>query len=689
MTTTDQRSTLPRVSRVQRRLVRLFEGTRRRLRRPSAIEPVMLVLGGVTGLVTGVFVWALISLIDAVQHLVWSTQVPAWQVVAIPTAGGLLVGLLVGRVVPEARGGGVVTTLEALAIRGGRLRSRVPFAGTLATSIALGTGASGGREGPIVLIGGSIGSVVGRAIPLDEERTRLLVAAGAAAGIGATFNAPIGGMLFAIELLLGGIRRTGSLQVVVIASVVSAVTARQLVGEGLPIFQARFGLALGDPIELLLYAGLGLAAVAVAVGFRRGEDVVGVLFDRIGRTTGFPIRVAIGGLGVGLIALMVPEVLGEGSELPGIVGNREPIQAMLDGTFGADWNAAGFLLLLLVAKLVATLLSVGSGSAVGSFAPTLFTGAALGGAFGIVAIQLVGEGAADPGAFALVGMAAVFTATVRAPLTAILIVFELTGSYDLVLPLMIAVGIATFSTELLGWESMYVRRLRRRGVVWGQREDLDVLQTVTVREVMTTSPRLIPHDMDVRTLMTEFTPSGTHGFAVVDERNRLVGVVTVNDLQRPGETAGDICTKRVLTVTPDDAVFRAVRRMASLDVGRIPVLDPVTREVVGILRRADIVRGYQRGISRSLGVQQRASTGRLRDLAGVGFIEVVVDRGSPLASRAVRDITWPERSVLTSIRRRGEVVVPTGTTVVEPGDELVVLTADGDAIRRLATAAPD
>jgi chloride channel protein, CIC family len=674
---------------VQRRLVRLFEGTRRRLRRPSAIEPVMLVLGGVTGLVTGVFVWALISLIDAVQHLVWSTQVPAWQVVAIPTAGGLLVGLLVGRVVPEARGGGVVTTLEALAIRGGRLRSRVPFAGTLATSIALGTGASGGREGPIVLIGGSIGSVVGRAIPLDEERTRLLVAAGAAAGIGATFNAPIGGMLFAIELLLGGIRRTGSLQVVVIASVVSAVTARQLVGEGLPIFQARFGLALGDPIELLLYAGLGLAAVAVAVGFRRGEDVVGVLFDRIGRTTGFPIRVAIGGLGVGLIALMVPEVLGEGSELPGIVGNREPIQAMLDGTFGADWNAAGFLLLLLVAKLVATLLSVGSGSAVGSFAPTLFTGAALGGAFGIVAIQLVGEGAADPGAFALVGMAAVFTATVRAPLTAILIVFELTGSYDLVLPLMIAVGIATFSTELLGWESMYVRRLRRRGVVWGQREDLDVLQTVTVREVMTTSPRLIPHDMDVRTLMTEFTPSGTHGFAVVDERNRLVGVVTVNDLQRPGETAGDICTKRVLTVTPDDAVFRAVRRMASLDVGRIPVLDPVTREVVGILRRADIVRGYQRGISRSLGVQQRASTGRLRDLAGVGFIEVVVDRGSPLASRAVRDITWPERSVLTSIRRRGEVVVPTGTTVVEPGDELVVLTADGDAIRRLATAAPD
>ncbi len=648
----------------------------------------MLVLAGATGLMTGVFVWALISLIELVQLAFWSVPVPAWQVVAIPTVGGLLVGLLVARVVPEARSGGVVATLESMAIRGGRLPKRVPFAGTLATGIALGTGASGGREGPIVLIGGSVGSFIARAVPLDEERTRLLVAAGAAAGIGATFNAPIGGMLFAIELLLGGIRRTGSLQVVVIASVVSAVTARQLVGEGLPIFQARFGLALGDPIELVLYAGLGLAAVAVALGFRHGEDLARALFDRIGRTVGFPLRVAIGGLGVGLIALVVPEVLGEGSELPAIAGQREPIQAMLDGGFGDGWGAAGLLLVLLVAKLVATMLSVGSGSAVGTFAPNLFTGAALGGAFGIVAIQLVGEGAADPGAFALVGMAAVFTATVRAPLTAILIVFELTGSYDLVLPLMIAVGIATFTTELLGWESVYIRQLRRRGVVWGQRDDLDVLQTVTVGEVMTTSPRLIPQDMDVRTLMTEFTPSGTHGFAVVDDRNRLVGVVTVNDLQRPGDTAGDICTKRVVTVTPDDPLFRAVRRMASLDVGRIPVLDPVTREVVGILRRADIVRGYQRGISRSLGVQQRASTGRLRDLAGVGFVEVVVDGGSPMAEQAVRDIPWPERSVLTSIRRAGEVLVPTGTTVIEPGDELVVLTADGDAIQRLATAEP-
>lgn len=660
---------------------------RRRLRRPAAAEPVMLGLAGVTGLFTGVFVWLLITSIEVIQGLVWSAQVPAWQVVLVPTLGGLVVGVLVSRVVPEASGGGVVSTMESIAIHSGRLRRRVPLGGTLATSIALGTGASGGREGPIVLIGGAIGSVVGRAVPLDEDRTRSLVAAGAAAGIGATFNAPIGGMLFAIEVLLGGIRRAGSLQVVVVASVVSAVTARQLVGEELPIFQARFGLGLGEPVELLLYAGLGLAAVAVAVGFREGDRLANRSFGQVRAAIGVPLTVALGGLGVGLIALVVPEVLGEGSQLPGIDGERDPIQAMIDGRYGLEWSGAAVLLGLLLAKLIATLIAVGSGSAVGTFAPTLFTGAALGGAFGIVTGQLLGPDAADPGAFALVGMAAVFAATARAPLTAILIVFELTGTYDLILPLMVAVGVAMFITELRGWESLYSRQLRRRGVVYGQPEDLDVLQLVTVGEVMSESDATVREDLSATALRARFQASGTHGYVVVDDRGRLVGVVSRSDLDREGDTAGELCTRRVVTATPSDPVFRAVRRMASLDVGRLPVIDATDRRVVGVLRRADIVHAYQRGISRSLGAQQSAAVGRLRDLAGVGFVEVVVDDSAPIVGRQVKDIDWPTRSILTSVRRAGEVVVPTGTTQIEAGDELVVLTGHPEAIKALAAEA--
>jgi len=645
----------------------------------------MLGLGAATGFLTGVLVWALISGINLVQRLAWSEQVPSWQILVVPTVGGLLVGLLIWKVVPESAGGGIVTTMEALAIRGGRLSRRIPFAGTLATSVALGTGASGGREGPIVLLGGSVGSSIGQAMRLDEQRMRSLVAAGVAAGIGATFNAPIGGMLFAIEMLLGGIRRAGSLQVVVVASVVSAVTARQLVGESLPIFQARGDFGLGEPVELLLYAALGLTAVLVGYGFRRGEDVFGRLFGRLRHRIGVPFTLAAAGLGVGVIAVIFPQVLGEGSHLPGIPGTREPIQAMLDGGFGTTWAAVGLLLALVVAKLVATLLSVGSGSAVGTFAPTLFTGAALGAAFGVAATRAIGPELVQPGAFALVGMAAVFAATVRAPLTAILIVFELTGSYDLVLPLMLSVGVAMFVTELLGWESLYLHQLRQRGVVFGQVDDLDVLQTVTVGEVMSDrDTNTVSASTDRDGLRQRFVATGAHGLVVVDEQGKLVGVVAISDLERDGGTAGEVCTRKALTVTASDPAFRAVRRMASLDVGRLPVIDPATREVVGVLRRSDVVRAYQRGISRSLGAQQRAASGRLRDLAGVGFIEIVLQPGSPMADCPVREIAWPERSVLTSVRRDGEVLVPRGDTVLEVGDELVVLTGTPDELRDLA-----
>ncbi len=648
----------------------------------------MLALGALTGVATGVLAWLLITGVHLVTQFAWADPVPAWQLVLVPTLGGLAVGVLTTYLVPEVAGGGVVTTMESLALRGGRLRRRTPFAATVATALALGTGSSGGREGPIVLIGGAVGSAVGRIPPLDEERNRSLVAAGAAAGIAATFNAPIGGMLFAIELLLGGIRRAGSLQVVVIAAVAGSVTARQLVGEDLPLFDASANLGLRAPSELLLYAGLGLAAVVVAVGFRRGEDLSRRAFTAVRQLIGGPLTVALAGLVVGVIALAVPEVLGEGSDLPAIDGERDPIQAMLDVELGVDWSVAAFLLVLLVGKLVATLVSVGAGSAVGTFAPTLFTGAALGGAFGIAASRLLGIPAVDVGAYALVGMAAVFAATARAPLTAVVIVFELTGSYDLVLPLMLAVGIGMFATELAGWESIYTHQLRRRGVIYGQPDDLDVLQTVTVGEVMhRESDSTVPESLPVEAFAEQLRRTGGHGAVVVGDDGHLVGVVTRSDLNHAGATVGEICTRQVLTATPDDPVFRAVRRMASRDVSRLPVIDHATRRVVGELRRSDVVRAYQRGIARSLGSQQRREVGKLRDLAGVRFVELVVDADSPLAGARVSDVDWPARTTLTSIRRSGEVVVPTGGTRIEAGDELITLTADGDAVRSLASPA--
>jgi chloride channel protein, CIC family len=671
------------VAPVRDRVTRDLTALRRRLLRRRAIEPVMLALGAATGVGTGLLAWVLVELIGLVQVVAWAEVVPPWQLVLVPTLGGLVVGAVVTYLAPEAAGGGVVQTMETLSLEGGRFRARVPLVATLATGLSLGTGASGGREGPIVLIGGALGSLLGRIVPVDEDRLRGLVAAGAAAGIGASFNAPIGGTLFALEVLLGGLRRAGSLQVVVVAAVAGSVTARQLGGESLPLFRARPGLGLGDPLELLLYLALGLAAAGIGSAFRRGDALSRRWFTRLRGRVGHPLSLAVAGFGVGLVALVVPEVLSDGAELPRIVGTRDPIQAMLDVRFGTSWLAAAMLLGLLVAKLVASCISSGAGAAVGIFAPTLFLGAALGGAVGIVSVQVLGQAAADVGAFALVGMAAVFAATVRAPLTAVIIVFELTGEYDLVLPLMLAVGIAISVGELRGSPSIYVQQLRERGVVHGQPEDIDVLQTVTVGEVMSPDHPTVPAWLPAGALEARFEATGSHGFAVVDDEGRLVGVVTRGDLARDGATALDRATRRVLSVTPDDPVFRAVRRMADLDVGRLPVIDPTTRTVVGMLRRSDVVRAYRRGINRSLGAQQRADASRLRDLAGVRFVEVVVDPGSEVAGKAVSQVRWPERTVLTSVRRAGEVIVPTGSTVLEAGDEVVVLTADGGAVRGL------
>lgn len=642
-------------------------------------ETLMLSLAVAVGLATGLLASLLIVVIAAVQSFLFGTSV-SWPVLLIaPAAGGLVVGLLLTYVVPESSGGGVVQVMATIATRGGRFRARVPFGGVLATGIALGSGASGGREGPIVLIGGGVGSLVGRLFAVGEDRMRTLVAAGAAAGIGASFNAPIGGMLFAIELIIGRFH-SSALQSVVVASVVGSVTAREVIGPEI-IYEPATLYTLTDWRELLLYAVLGLAAALFGLGFVYGDDYAKKTFARL--SVWPPLKVAIGGLGVGLVALAVPEVIGTGDNLPPIDGLRHPIQTMLDGDVGTGYAAVGFLLLLAVAKLLATCLSSGSGNAIGTFAPTIFCGAALGGAVGHIAQALLPGAGVQPGAFALVGMAAVFAAAARAPLTAIVIAFELTSGYHLVLPLMLAAGLATFLADRLQSESVYTLPLRKRGIVYAESEDVDIMQVVRVGEIMTTNPDTLTAGIAVDHARERFRATRHHGFPVVDD-GRLVGVCTLADLARADAagdgdrevplTVGDVCTRQPLTVTPIDPVYRAVRRMAAIDVGRLPVVSAEDHgRLVGLVRRADLVKAYQQAVSRSLAAQQRKQVEQLRDLAGTQFVEWRITADAPAAGRQVREMSWPSRTVLTSIRRNGEVVMPNGDTRLQAGDEVTVL----------------
>jgi len=645
-------------------------------------EAVMVALAAVVGLVTGLLAVALIMLVEAVQEVSFGSLPDVPAVLLMPALGGLVVGLLTWKAVPEARGSGISSVMMAIAVRGGRIRPIVGPGKLVASAVSLGTGASGGREGPIVQIGASVASSIGRFFALDEERLRSLIAASAAGAMAASYNAPIGGMLFAIEVIVGGFN-IRSLQTIVVSAVIASVTARQIIGEALIYNPPQYTLV--HPWELGLYAGLGLLAVAVGIGFSRLEQLVEQATRHL--RVPHPLVTAGGALMVGAIALAVPEVLGSGDRLPDVLGvNTEPVAAMLDGEFSLQ-----FLLLLLFAKMLASGIALGTGSAVGSFTPLIVLGAALGGAYGQVAAMVLPVEGLNPGAYALVGTAGVVAAGAHAPLTGVLLVFELTGSYELVLPLMLTTGLATFISERVTTGSLYTRPLLEAGVVYAEPEDVDIMQTVRVGEIMSTGVETIGPRQSVAHLREALRRSRHHGMAVVDERDpgdpRLVGIVTLTDLAGTvGSSTGDlaaerhiaveeICTRQPLTVTPDDPVFRALRRMASIDVGRLPVVAPEDHgRFVGLVRRADVVKAYQRAVTRGLGAQQRQASSRLRNLAGATFVELIVREGAPVAGRAVREVSWPTRTILTSIRRGGDLVLPSGDTVLEIGDEVVVLT---------------
>lgn len=657
----------------------------------------MLLLGAVVGAVTGMLAVMLILGIRWVQSAAFGSAPRGVALLLAPFVGGLLVGILALRI-PEVAGGGVTPVMTAIALHGGRMRAAVAPAKLVASALSLGTGASGGREGPIVQIGGSVASTMGRVFALDGERMRTLIAAGAGAGIAASFNAPLTGIFFAIEIIIGGYR-VRSLQTVVVTCVVASVTARELIGASIT-YQLADPPGFGDARELLVYGVLGLAAAVVGVAFARGEHSVARLVARV--RVWPPLRTALGATAVGVIALWLPEVFGAGDHLPALVSDvTEPVEHLLEGGFGSGYQGAAYAAALLVGKLVATALAAGTGSSVGSFAPALFLGAALGAAMNHLAEGLFGGPFTDVGGLALVGAAAVLAAAAHAPLTGILLAFELTNDYAMVLPLMLATGIALLASQRLQSESIYTRPLAERGIVYAEPQDLDLMQTVSVGEVMTHEPATVLATLPLPQLIDMFSSTGHHGFAVVEphlDGQRLVGVVTLEDLARPGPdgldgielTAGALATRPCVTVTPADPVFRALRRMAAIDVGRLPVVaaDDHSR-LVGMFRRGDVVVAYQRAIARQVGVQQRQASSRLRDLVGVVFLELSVGEDAPVAGTAVREIAWPAKTILTSIRRSDAVIVPVGSTVLAAGDNVALLTdaAEVDEVRQLI--APD
>jgi CIC family chloride channel protein len=590
------------------------------------------------------------------------------HLVIIPALGGLVVGPLIHRFAREAKGHGVPEVMEAVALRGGRIRPRVAVVKSLASAICIGTGGSVGREGPIAQIGSALGSTIGQALKLSDERVRNLVACGAASGIAATFNAPIAGSIFALEVILGQFH-----SVYFGAVVISAVTADVVahVFEGNLRAFAVPEYALVSPWELVLYTLLGALAAVAAVTFTRLLYLSEDLWDKIH----FPeyLKPVLGGLLLGAVGIFTfkidgyPRVFG--------VGYDSISQAL----FGELTLQVTFTLLLV--KLLATVITLGSGGSGGVFAPSLFMGAMLGDTFGQMANRFFPTITAPPGAYALVGMSAFFGGAAHAPVTSILILFEMTGDYRIILPLMLATVMSTLISRVISHESIYTLKLSRRGIHLEQGQDIDVMQGVTIDQAMTTDMDAVLLDTPLENLVDEFAHTHHHGFPVVDDAGELVGVVGIQDLERAlvagpikGKTVADIATTEDLQVAyPYEPMWRALRRMGTRDIGRLPVVEREgSRRLVGIVRRSDIIRAYNTAIAQRAQHQHRAQALRLGQLNGASFACVDIPPESPAIGKRISELTLPEECLIVSVRRGRKLHVPHGYTVLQSGDQVTV-----------------
>lgn len=521
-----------------------------------------------------------------------------WTILT-PTLGGVMSGLLLQYLVPEARGSGIPQVKVAYAVRGGRLPFLHSTLGKFFVgALQIGSGASLGREGPTVQICAGIASMLGRVAALSRENLKRLLPVGAAAGIAAAFNAPIAAVTFTIEEVVGDLDQT-VLSGVIIAAALAAVIERSILGEH-PVFSVPANYGLHHPLSLLLYALLGVAAAAVSLCFTESLLRLRKFFQR---PSFIPLwaRPGAGGMVTGLLAVMALLWMKTG----GVTGGGyETLSEALSGRL-----AVKVLLALCLMKLAATVFSYSSGGAGGIFAPSLFIGGMLGGAVGFLDVYLMHHTTDEVGAFALVGMGAVFAGIIRAPITSVLIIFEMTGSYGLILPLMIsnmtAYGLARHFRPVPIYEAL----LEQDGIHLPHRKSLapHAFEKLRVEGAMTMNLMTVPAALKVSEALERIGSHNFSTFPVIDGSEAYAGLISEARLRRTvAEGKGDLKVEQLLdagdgqniVVFPDSPLAVAVVKMNNLKVRQLVVLDGNgSNRIVGILTMTDVVRAHAGAIS--------------------------------------------------------------------------------------------
>lgn len=475
----------------------------------------------------------------------------------------------------------------AVARRDGRIPTRPTLARTAASAVTLGSGGSAGSEGPVAVLGSMIGSWLGSAFRFDASRVKVLAGAGAAAGISAAFNAPLAGAFFALEEILGSFA-VSAFPPVVVSSVVAAMVSHAFLGNN-PAFPVptEYGYTLTREV-VLFYPLLGVLAGLVGVFFIRSYFAIGEMLR--GFRMPAPVLAVLGGASVGVLVHM------SGGELAGYGHFAFSIEL-----FGRMSMVS--LALLAVGKVFATAITLNSGASGGVFTPSLYVGAATGGAFGVGLAALFPELGLSPEAYALVGMGAVVAAATGAPLTGILIVFEMTNDYAIMLPLMLATVIAYVTARRVEPDSLYSGWLKRRGQTIAQGADVGILAMIPVGDAYNREPRVIHEASNVARILDHLDVASEQvEFPVVDDDRKLVGMITLADLGRIAKDRRDLAdivlaadvARPVEAVTPAETMLTAVRRMGVRGVGTVPVVEPESGILLGLLDRGHIVALYER-----------------------------------------------------------------------------------------------
>jgi len=516
-----------------------------------------------------------------------ASQLPWYTLLLIPSLGGLAVGVLTVFFAPEAKGHGVPEVMNAVVLTGGRIRPRVAIVKMLSSALSIGTGGSVGREGPIVQIGAAIGSFFGQIAKLPPRTIRIFVGCGAAAGISATFDAPIAGAIFALEVILGdfGIE---AFTPIIFSSVIGSVTVKALSGGEAIFGTLSLPYQLVSPWEIITYSFLGIMAGFIGLLFSKSIYYSEDLFNKFTFVPSF-LKPCLGGLMLGGLACFFPHVLGVGYETIGeALQNNLPLLILLS---------------LIVCKIVATSIALGSGWSGGILAPSLFIGSMVGGVIGTFMHNLFPNVTATPGAYALVGMGALVAATTQAPLSAIIILFELTNDYSIILPLMVACVVANNFSDKFSRTSIYTEKLYRRGIDLKEGRELNILRSVSVKEVMETHIQCITEQTDFSKILKVLSLVDYITLPVVDDKKRLVGIVSLSEIKRRLESKSpqdlviaDVIVKKVITVFDQDTLFDVYEKTRARDITHLPVLSKETHKFVGMISRYDALSAYNKAL---------------------------------------------------------------------------------------------